>query len=507
MFPPTINLPPDCGKVTTRSAAPGRADAAVAVCSEVYVNESAERSVERACRHLVEHVGVRLVAVETADTGFDLALPAGANAELPPALSAGVFWFIRRNRRPCRVVGLDAADERGHAERAMADLNAADERREAAFDALDPIARVAEEELYPAAVRAACAPAAGASLGGRVRAVLTAERALGLAPGNFPQLAAFDAALALETRLDRPMLDQIDDERRELLSRLTAATDGAGAADGNEPDVTAARRCLRFWATTHRTDRAELEHHMRAQGVEVVLGNCNRWVTDWLVASAERTRDGELDPAELHQELVRLALCLEVDVGDLRAFREYAAYTRMAAEIDAMVLELELSDARRRLARACGPEAVRLFDLRERLQDLRRALACELTPRDAETVPAAPGVLAAAAAELAQLAGIELAPDLRASVSEIDRLLAASREYTERNLARGANMAARAIRHLRRSRDDRMLIVAGGFHARTITRALERDRTVSWYGIMPTVTDIGQRGGAYINKQSDEPVA
>jgi hypothetical protein len=532
MLPPTITLPADCGRVTARGLAPGRAVAAVAVCSEVYDNESAERSVQAACAHLVEKLGVRLIAVETADVGFDLTLPRDAAGEaFPPTLSAGVYWFIRTNRRPCRVVGVDDAAARQPAWDARNALDSHDGLREPVFAGLGRLTRRAEERLYPDAIQAACSsagggvsladrvhaawrgsdpePPAGAkrSLGDRIHAALAAVRARGLDPGDFPQLSAFEAAAAVEGRLTRPLVDRIEGERETLVRRLVAATTGwtGAAGDAGGPDVPAARRGLRFWATTHRTGRRELEHHMRKQGVGVVLRNCNQWVYDWLVGAAVGARAGELDQADLYHDLVRLALCAEVDVADLRAFREYAAYVRLSRGIDATALELELTDARRALARSCGPAAAALFDLGERLQGLRRALACALTPWDTETALAEPGALAGAAGELAALAGTELPNDFRASVASLDGLLAYSRVYTERNLARGAAMARRATDLLRASRDDRMVIVAGGFHARAITRSLERGRTVSWYAIAPVVKNLDQHGGAYIEKRTDTP--
>jgi hypothetical protein len=490
----------------------------VVVLQEVYQSEESERGIERACEHLVRTAGIRLIGVENLDADYGLDLPASSERDWSPharnALSPGVFWFLRRNERPCRVVGIDDGALRGPAEVARRALAGEAERRERAFLALVEIAREAEQQTYDARILPAFpvleAKWERGSLGVQVEGIKTAASRLGIDPESFPQLTKFDTAFGLERRLFGKGAGggwqvEVERERKAFLQRLIGAVNGWLERNANEVryDPKAARRCLRFWAGLQRAESSELEAQMKTRGVGEVLMQCHVGLNDWLLANAVRVRTGAVGASHLYREFLKLALCLEVDLTDLRLLREYAAYTRLADEIDAGTLLLELAEARHRIVEAGGgPKALELLALERQLRELRRALACEVSPDDAEVSPAEPGALTAAADRLFDHVGRECDGRLREDIALLDRSLAHAQVWATANLERSLAMATNVVRHLRRHRDDRMLVVAGGFHARNITRMLERHRNLSTWGVSPKLTEVGGYATStpYLNK-------
>jgi hypothetical protein len=228
-----------------------------------------------------------------------------------------------------------------------------------------------------------------------------------------------------------------------------------------------------------------------------VLQNVEQWLTQWLLGSAVSFRIGRLEASLFYEELIRLALCLEVDFWDLRDFREYVAYVRMSSQMDTIALLHELADARRLLMDKAGsPEARELYAVEWRLSTLYDAMRCALTPERAEVSAAEPGALIDAADRLFSLLGRGPEKEVEERIRRADGLLASALKYTACNLERSRRMSVNALRFLEESRDDRMIVVTGGFHARNLTRALERRRDLSWYIVHPKMD---------LNRQQAEP--
>jgi hypothetical protein len=258
-----------------------------------------------------------------------------------------------------------------------------------------------------------------------------------------------------------------------------------------------ARQCLRFWITAQRATESEVLANMRAQGVAAVLQNVEHWLAQWLLGSSVSLRLGQVEASDFYEELIRLALCLEVEFWDLREFRQYASYARMSSQMDSTSVLLELADARRLLIDKGGSlQARELFAVEQQLATLYDALSCSLSPERAEVTVAEPGTLLDAAERLFSLVDGRPGKEVEEQIRRADALLASARKYTACNLERSRRMSDNALRFLEESRDDRLIVVTGGFHARNLTRVLERRRDVSWYIAHPKMD---------LNRQQADP--
>jgi hypothetical protein len=187
--------------------------------------------------------------------------------------------------------------------------------------------------------------------------------------------------------------------------------------------------------------------------------------------------------------MMLFALRAGVPFFDLRAFRECVAYAR---DRDALVGEdllREMVEAFRTLTDSVGSEgATRLREVEDRLETYYLGLRLSLQAGTPGVDRFRPGDLTAAVEQLAGLARQRASDRVREVLAAVDRGLTAVAAFYTSSLARGRQMAERTVALIDQLRDDRAALVVGGFHVRSVTRAFEDFRALSWTVIIPTTS-------------------
>jgi hypothetical protein len=242
-----------------------------------------------------------------------------------------------------------------------------------------------------------------------------------------------------------------------------------------------------YWRETTGRSREDLDKDVAARGWEPVLADLKSWIDQRLVVEAQRigAGGGRDEVAARYEELMRLALRLGVNYFDLHDFRDQVAGNRDYGKLrDTLPDELP-GPARAIIDRLGDPQAARLRVVEDQLDTVYRALSLELPPLEAEAALVDPARLLAMCEELAELAETKLTTAHRDALSAVAPDVEDAALFLDHSLRRGQHMARRTIELMREQGEDRVLLVAGGFHERAITRELETERDVSWSVLAP----------------------
>ena len=146
----------------------------------------------------------------------------------------------------------------------------------------------------------------------------------------------------------------------------------------------------------------------------------------------------------------------------VRARIDAATKERAAAALEAM--GLSVSDAIRLLMLRIADEQRLPFEVKVPNATTRRAMA-----------------------ELERITGQRLSPGLADPVARLNQALEAAGRFLDYSRRRSRQMVERTMSLLEQRREDRALLVVGGFHSRAVTRALDDYPDVSWAVVMPAV--------------------
>jgi hypothetical protein len=302
----------------------------------------------------------------------------------------------------------------------------------------------------------------------------------------FPRLATYRDLLAIERSVD---LARANQQQREFLQRVLGEVLGwAQRPDGIAP--VKAMGLLRFWQAQRELSDAELEALIKTRGAMQLFTEAYQWLTPWLLEQAQAVQAGRADASEMADQIMRLALILNIPFFDLMDYRQAMTLRRRSQAMGGLAVSDEVDECCRVVAgSAPSPSAHLLMDLEERLELMYRGLRVELLPTDAEAADIQAGALRHLVQETLGLAAVGGAAGeaLLAQAAGLDDALDAARIFYEHSRRRGGVMGQRTLDEMRRRGADRAVLVAGGFHQRAITRAFEADRQAAWSVVMPAV--------------------
>jgi hypothetical protein len=476
----------------------------VVILKEAFSDVQAQENLASVCRLFASHANVRLVAVEGADSEVEQAPVRGGIPELIAAavsVSAGVLFLLQEEPDLIEAQGVDEMGLNVQSRNAMTNLMFGEGLRETAFDRIRPLLEAAQARCYPAGVAELQSSMlrmlgegmlGGMPLAKRIQMIEKEAAAVGLDTRTFPAISGYLAIRQLEEQINQRRAER---QNKEFLERLLARLYGwfkPVAGNKIEIDPAAAMPIVDYWRERTGMSSAEVEESVRVSGWTPVLRELRQWIDTWLVAEAQRhgSHSGAGQRHVFDEELMRLALRLDVDFFDLHDFRDAVGMNREMDKVKATLAD-EIPDAVRSIVgRLESPEAARLRDLEDRIDTIYLALRLELPPEDAEIADVDASRLISLCEELSRLAGTALTAEARQDLSSLQSVLQDATLFLDFSLKRGRHMASKTIELMRERGEDRAILVAGGFHERTITRQIETERDVSWSVLVPTPGDV-----------------
>jgi hypothetical protein len=481
-----VRIPPQLAsrRESYQTSTPGGRQ--LAIVEQAYEDPVNQASIAALCR-LFAAAGTRLVAVEDADRPLTRAPGQTDIAQLlrTGTVSAGVLSVLNAGDVPLTVWGVDDRSLIPPSHDAMRVVSANRGARDKLFEQLRRLLRAAQDRLYPTAV--AAARRARLSLyGERAPATEQVRRLLAAAGGpalaSYPLIRRFAEMMASGQRI-RP--ERAEREARDFYDRLVGRIRSwYYPVDGNRLKVEWAQGAavLQFWIDETGQSAEAVMRSLKAGNEAPMLLACRQWYDSWMT-----TMPLQSESYEIVEQLMRAALRLGVPYFELRDFRESVAQARDGERLKAG-LDDQIGEAMSDLAdRLPDPKAAALRELEDRFELLLLMAQLAVAPRDAELRVASRGALGEAVAELEHLAGRRLPTGLESAVDGVNEALEAASRFCDCSLRRSRHMVERTLSLLRQRREDRALLVVGGFHSRLVTRALDDHPDVSWAVLMPKV--------------------
>lgn len=482
-----VRIPDQLGRQTEGYRAPGPGGVQLAVVLQAFDDPMAQTCLGGICALYVA-AGVRLLAVEAADGPVRPTLGKTDIAQLiaTETVSAGVLSLLNAGK-PVDVWGVDEVSLIPASHRAMAVVSGAREGRDRAFAEVRCLLAAAQQKQYPPEL----AEFRRARLGvyearkpvlEQARLARAAAQRIGPHLGGFPLVTRF-IEIGEKEKSQNPKRARAQQE--EFVRRVLGKVHGwyqPGGKNRIEINLEKAAPVLAYWLEETGRSMSELTASSNRSNLEPLLLACKEWYDSWLGAKAASGASHEF-----YELMMRLALRLEVPYFDLRDFRESVAQSRDVGALK-IGLDDELSDLADALVDRAGARS--LGDLEERLDLVHRMLGLAVAPRDAEAKVAGITGLGELVAELRGLfAG--RAPDCPQTPPQdlklVEEALNAAKEFLDHSRVRSEHMVARTLELIEERKEDRAVLVVGGFHARAISRAMDDYPQVSWAIIMPQV--------------------
>ncbi len=317
----------------------------------------------------------------------------------------------------------------------------------------------------------------------------------GLDLQQFPVYYVFSTNASLETSID---FERVKVQREKFISKITqrALSWSTAIKDGHSKiDQEMTRMIIKLWMTNTNLNQQEMIFNLRLRGLTNILREASDWFEAWLLNSAIKLRltgegmaqQSEIDFYDMLAQLEQQQLSSAISLKD---FHDYMIYRQNVEQgITPISLTSELRECEKALIEKIDIPAVTLLsDIEEKLDRMYISLQAQQNPLDAELGDIAPGKLVEAVQGLFNLIGENKIPkDLRTDMEYFDQLLYEADLFPRLSRKRGQIMIQRTLELLRARREDRALLVVGGFHQRAIIRELEKNRQVSWELIVPKI--------------------
>jgi hypothetical protein len=482
-----VQVPEALGRQTEGFAAPGPGGVQLAIVLQAFDDVKAQTCLAGICA-LYIRAGVRLLAVESAD---DRIAPRPGNVDIKQLIrtenvSAGVLSLVNAGLPSVEGWGVDLSLI-PPSYSAMHAVSGARAQRDQVFEqAIRPLLRRAQESLYPAELTAFR----------RARLDIYESRKAVLEQARLAQAAARKVGLDLSTYgLVLRFLDMGEKEKHQDQSRaqqqmeefvrrvVERAHNWVKPAGGNRLtiDLEKAAPVLEFWLRETGQSVDDFYAAVKGPNPEPVFRACKQWYDAWFKSGATTERKHEF-----FENLMRLALYLEVPYFELRDFREYVAQLR-DSEALRTGLDDEMSDLSSALVDQAGATA--LGEVEDRFDLIHRMCGLAVNSRDAEARVRSIGTIAEAI-ELLE----SVAPAARGTVrwtpqdlAPVEKSLNAAKEFLQLSRERSAHMVKRTLELIEQRNEDRAVLAIGGFHARAVTRVMDDYPEVSWAILMPQV--------------------
>ena len=482
-----VSVPDVLGRQLEGYAAAAPGGSHLAVLLQAFDDVRAQTCIAGLC-DLYAGAGVRLVAVEAAEGPVQPSRGRTDIAQLigSEQVSAGALSVLNGGRVTVDVWGVDDLTAVATSHQAMMRVSAARVAREAVFAQIRTMLLVAQKDRYTGALAELRRARLGvygerASISHQALLVRDAARLSGLDLSGFPLVERFLTVSEKEKSVDAARAAR---QQEEFVRRVTGRVHGWYSVKGKNEiqiDLEKAAPVLAYWLEETGQTLEEFTGTLGRADREAAFLACKEWFDGWFSVTAAQGASHAF-----YEALMRLALRLGIQYFDLRDFRESVALAR-----DAETLKSGLDDEMMDVADALvnTDSGIALRDVEERLDVVYRMLSLAVPPRDAEARVAQITTLADIVAELASLpsARERVETPSAADVAALEPALESAREFLVLSRQRSEHMVARTLELIGDRREDRAILVVGGFHSRAVRRALEDYPDVSWSIIMPQV--------------------
>ena len=509
-----LNLSSDLGTVQQTHLSRSTSAEKIAVILQVYKDTERridatpiQENIRRICEQYVNAAGVRLVCVEHAETKLT-APPSDASLDdlvQYTSVSAAVQKLISDHPDNVEAWGVDNLELINLSYEAMNKLNNSKQRQGEFFKRLCEFLYKAQAKYYSSelaelrrgTINLYRAGKSKVNLPLNMRASLINKMAenINLNLQQFPVYYVFATNASLETSID---FERVKVQREKFMSKVTdrALSWCASVRAGNsEIDKEMTRMVIKLWMTTTNLNQQEMKFNLKLRGLTNVLKEASEWFETWLLNSAIKirltgkgfARQSEID---FYDMLAQLEQKQSSSILNLKDFHDYMLYRQ---NVDQGITPISLASEFRECERALiekfdMPAVTQLSNIEEKLDHIYIALQAQQNPLDAELGDIAPGRLIGVLQDLFNLVDNGKIPrDLRDDVNFFDQLLYEADKFPRLSRQRGQLMIRRTLDLLRDRREDRALLVAGGFHQRAIIRELEKNRQVSWELVVPRI--------------------
>lgn len=467
------------------------------IVQQVYDDVGQQLTLLATCVLFVENAGVRFIAVEGADTELqsDARRPSVTHLVERTAndVSAGVLSLLN-GTLDIEAWGIDDLELKRRSEIAQMRVMSVWSERDQAFAEIRRLLRTARGRWYPpefSRLREALVLVGvhgdRTSLAALLSLVKEGAASSRVDVRAFPVIITAEDISKLEDRID------LKRARKEwasfierILNRMHAWYRPAGA-NQVKINLEKAQPLIEYWMEATQLTAEEFNQLVELRGLEDVLRSCKQWFDAWAFQKAIRhAHSGPLGNAEFNEELMRLALRIDVRYFDLSHYREFVALSRMrdTARLDRLKTDISVC-CRTIVDKLHSQQAARLLEVEEGLHELYLALGLEMGPDVFEISDVRSGKLIPLLGDLCELSGVPLPGQVESVCNALDGMVDTARELMQCSRSRGQHMARRTIELMRERGEDRAILVVGGFHTRAVTRMLEEYGQVSWSVVSP----------------------
>ena len=471
------------------------------ILQDVYDSPEARQHIPAMCQALTEAAGIGVVALEGA-TG-EVSIPVTVDTlrgalDYYPGLSVAAINTLFRHFRDVRFEGVD--DMSLHKQGRAAQTYLGENRRKLS-NALAPLLEWAlrAQRLYSediASLRRSVLKIYGekGTLTERVELVRRIAGELGVDLRQLTLFDAFQTTLRVERTLDFAL---VKEQRSSLLRRWVEQLAEAVTPDSAEClDSTSSAGLLTFYARYFSIPAPEMLRAIELRGLATVLDECNDTLKRWTLSTAldlsETGESNQMSSGILLGSMLDALRAMGRDVDDLDQLAAYAEYVRLAQHgIDRHALLQELPqwsellvDAHARQA----PGSRDLIEIENSLELLVGGLRLSLSPEAAEKIELQRATLEDVLQRLDRLCPIEGGvASFWTEIAVIAKGLERAEVFYRTSRQRGEAMARGATRLFTQHKTDRAILIAGGFHTRSVEDALEDLPQLSWSVISPNV--------------------
>jgi hypothetical protein len=459
---------------------------------QVYNNVYCQINIGLLCTLLAQQAGMRLIAVENADEELkpNPGLVSIQNIMQMTQVSAGVCFALNTESTPMEVWGVDDLRRISESYKSMNIVKSLDTVRDRFFSYLTPWLRNVQLQVYP--------PELANLITGRlimygsrlpyenqVGHCRDAAAMLGLDLCDFPRIKRF-----LEILETKKTVNQYRSKKQmeEFIKRLSRRLNSwYKLYDGNKLDfdLQKAMPIIEYWLEMTNQSAAELEQKFAMGGTESVFLSLKEWVDSYLIESA--LKEGRTQSAAFEEELMRLALRIDVPYFDLLDLRKTIAIRRDNQIIFNTLVD-EISDCCNSLVSRCANSAADEFYRKECQLDLiykYLGLAAESYEEGSNEIEV--GKLGTLLDNIGWSQKCPPSNDILQDLKQLEQGIGAAIDFRRLSAERSRHMIDRTLELLHEKKTDRIILVIGGYHYKAMTRILEDYPHVSWSVIMPKI--------------------
>jgi hypothetical protein len=485
MIEPVLELfvPDELAILRDRYVSGSHRPAQLIVLLQAYNSDEGQSNIEKICTIFASTGAVRLFLVDGAWTEL---LPGQAQNHRGET-SEGVLRAQRALPEKMKVVGVDEPQLLAKSDAAVGKVRVQSKEVRQLFDLVVPVLNRAQERLYDPRLRRNRLEqlrlyGGHGSLRSALAELCAAALELQIPRALYPSVWTYRRLQRIENTLDFALVEA---QRLEFVNRIAGGLGGWISVSG--PTATAnveqGMPYIAFWLERTGQGYEGFFRNLNTRGMAAVVMDCQNWFRAWM---AER----ELSSSNAHvlmEDLIQLAMRVDIPFYDLTAFRTYASYTRDAAAIRASggLLFDEAQQLAREVALRGGEQARHLFEVEQDLDLFFRALRLSIPSDEADSRLMTAARLSNVVSELYGCLGEPVPALIEEAVTGIEPSLAGAREYMDSSNDRGRAMVRRALDTMKREARRTAILIVGGYHQRAITWKLEEDRNVSWSLLLP----------------------